>query len=143
MDWGLRTIKQHYGIALILTAFFGLGIVYDMATPLFEKPDEIWHYPYVSYLADGQGLPVQDLAQAQLSMRQESTQPPLYYITAALATFWIEDDDWQDLMWLNPFWGYSAPGTVNDNKNRVLHTEGERFPYREQCLPFAQLDWYR
>jgi 4-amino-4-deoxy-L-arabinose transferase-like glycosyltransferase len=67
-------------------------------------------------------------------MRQESTQPPLYYATAALATFWIEDDDWQDLVWLNPFWGYNAPGTVNDNKNLILHTERERFPYRGAML---------
>ncbi|MFQ5811827.1 MAG: DUF2142 domain-containing protein [Anaerolineae bacterium] len=134
MDWGLRTIKRHCGIALILAAFFALGIVYNVATPLFEKPDEIWHYPYVKYLADGQGLPVQNLARAQPVIRQESTQPPLYYVTAALATFWIEDDDWQDLVWLNPFWGYNAPGTVNDNKNRVFHTDRERFPYREAVL---------
>jgi 4-amino-4-deoxy-L-arabinose transferase-like glycosyltransferase len=121
-------------IALILAAFLALGIVYDAATPLFEKPDEIWHYPYVKYLADGQGLPVQDLARTQSLMKQESTQPPLYYVTAAMATFWIEDDDWQDLVWLNPFWGYNAPGTVNDNKNRVLHTDRERFPYRGAVL---------
>jgi len=118
----------------VLAAFLALGIVYAVVTPLFEKPDEVWHYPYVKYLADGQGLPVQDLAQAQPLMRQESTQPPLYYVTAALATFWIEDDDWQDLVWLNPFWGYNAPGTVNDNKNRVLHTDRERFPYRGAVL---------
>ena len=134
MDLGLRTIRQHWPIALILAAFFALGIVYAVVTPLFEKPDEIWHYPYVKYLADGQGLPVQDLAKTQPLMRQESTQPPLYYVTAALATFWIKDDDWQDLVWLNPFWGYNAPGTINDNKNRVLHTDRERFPYRGAVL---------
>jgi 4-amino-4-deoxy-L-arabinose transferase-like glycosyltransferase len=134
MDLGLRTIRRHRAIALILAAFFVLGIVYNVATPLFEKPDEIWHYPYVKYLADGQGLPVQNLERAQPLMRQESTQPPLYYVTAALATFWIEDDDWQDLVWLNPFWGYNAPGTVNDNKNRVLHTDRERLPYRGAVL---------
>ena len=134
MDLGHRTIRQHWPIALILAAFLALGVVYAVVTPLFEKPDEIWHYPYVKYLADGQGLPVQDLAQAQPVMRQESTQPPLYYVTAALATFWTEDDDWQDLVWLNPFWGYNAPGTINDNKNRVLHTDRERFPYRGAVL---------
>jgi hypothetical protein len=121
-------------IALILAAFVVLGMAYDVATPLFEKPDEIWHYPYVKYLADRQGLPTRDLTRAQPLMRQESTQPPLYYVTAAMATFWIEDDDWQDLVWLNPFWGYNAPGTVNDNKNRVFHTDRERFPYRGAVL---------
>ncbi len=134
MDRGPRTIKQHWAIILILTAFFALGIAYNAATPLFEKPDELWHYPYVKWLGDGKGLPVQSLAQTQPLMRQEATQPPLYYVTAALATFWIEDDDWQNLAWLNPFWGYSAPGTVNDNKNRVLHTNEERFPYRGAVL---------
>ncbi len=130
----LTTIRQHWPIALILAAFFTLGVVYAVVTPLFEKPDEIWHYPYVKYLGDGQGLPVQALAQVQPLMRQESTQPPLYYVTAALATFWIEDDDWQSLAWLNPFWGYNATGTVNDNKNRVLHTDRERFPYHGAVL---------
>jgi len=130
----IELVQRHWTITLILAAFFALGIVYNVATPLFEKPDEIWHYPYVKYLADGQGLPVQDLARAQPLMRQESTQPPLYYVTAALATFWIEDDDWQDLVCLNPFWGYNAPGTVNDNKNRVFHTNAERFPYRGAVL---------
>jgi hypothetical protein len=130
----LATIRRHWAIALILTAFLALAIAYNVATPLFEKPDEMWHYPYVKYLADGQGLPVQDLARTQSLMKQESTQPPLYYVTAALTTFWIEDDDWQDLVWLNPFWGYNAPGTVNDNKNRVLHTDRECFPYRGAVL---------
>ena len=133
----MRTIKlvqHHWAAALVLVAFLALGIAYNVATPLFEKPDEIWHYPYVKWLADGQGLPVQDLARAQSLMRQEATQPPLYYVTAALATFWIDDDDWQDFAKLNPFWGYNAPGTVNDNKNRVLHTDRERFPYRGAVL---------
>ena len=130
----LETIKRHWAIALIVAAFLALGVIYAVVTPLFEKPDEIWHYPYVKYLADGQGLPTRDLARAQPLMRQESTQPPLYYVTAALVTFWIQDDDWQDLVWLNPFWGYNAPGTVNDNKNRVLHTDRERFPYRGAVL---------
>jgi len=134
MTQGLRTIRQHWTIVLILTAFLALGAVYDVATPLFEKPDEMWHYPYVKWLGDGQGLPVQNLAQTRPLMKQESTQPPLYYVTAALATFWIEDGDWQDLVWLNPFWGYGAPGTVNDNKNRVLHTDRERFAYRGAVL---------
>jgi len=134
MDFRPQTIRRHWAIALVLAAFFALGIAYDVATPLFEKPDEIWHYPYVKYLADGQGLPVQDLARAQPLMKQESTQPPLYYATAALATFWIEDDDWQDLVWLNPFWGYDALGTVNDNKNRVFHTNAERFSYAGAVL---------
>jgi len=126
--------KQHWPIAIILTAFLALGITYNVATPIFEKPDEIWHYPYIKWLADGRGLPVQDLARAQSLMRQEATQPPLYYVTAALATLWIDDDDWQDFARLNPFWGYNAPGTVNDNKNRVLHTEGESFPYHGAVL---------
>ena len=134
MDFRPQTIRRHWAIALVLAAFFALAIAYDVATPLFEKPDEIWHYPYVKYLADGQGLPVQDLARAQPLMKQESTQPPLYYATAALATFWIEDDDWQDLVWLNPFWGYDALGTVNDNKNRVFHTNAERFSYAGAVL---------
>ena len=85
-------IKRHWGISLILALFVALGVIYSVVTPIFEASDELWHYPFVKHLADGNGLPVQD-ANADQPWRQEGSQPPLYYALSALATFWIDTDD--------------------------------------------------
>ena len=40
-------------LPLILIVFVVLGTIYSVVTPLFETPDEIWHYLYVKHFADG------------------------------------------------------------------------------------------
>ncbi|MCB0174152.1 MAG: hypothetical protein KDJ97_26800, partial [Anaerolineae bacterium] len=61
-------------IALLFTF---LATVYSIVTPIFESPDELWHYPFVWHLAQTAELPVQDPANPQL-WQQEGSQPPLY-----------------------------------------------------------------
>jgi hypothetical protein len=46
-------------LALILALFVLLGFSYALITPAFEASDELWHYPMVRHLADGNPLPVQ------------------------------------------------------------------------------------
>ena len=46
-------------LALILALFLFLGFTYALITPAFEASDELWHYPMVRHLADGNPLPVQ------------------------------------------------------------------------------------
>ena len=88
-------------LALIMFAFLVLGTIYILSTPVFEASDEIFHYPVVKYIADGRGLPVQD-AKAEAAWEQEGSQPPLYYILAALVTSWINTDDMDAVRWRNP-----------------------------------------
>ena len=119
-------------LALLLGSFLLLGLVYSLTTPLFEAPDEVWHYAYVRYLAEGHGLPsMRDNASGAY---QEVAQPPLYYLVAAAVSRWVDDGDLPDLMWHNPGFGYQAGGTVNDNKNMLIHTARERFPWRGAVL---------
>lgn len=126
-------LKEHRAIAWVLAMFFALGMIYSTTTPLFEAPDEHWHFAFVQHVATGRGLPVQSEQPTHLA-RQEGSQPPLYYLLAAGATFWIDTSDFPGIVWENPHYGYTVPGVVNDNKNLFIHTALENFPWRGAVL---------
>lgn len=121
-----RTFAMRHPLAVLLSAFAVLVLLHGWATPLFEAPDEVWHYAYVRWLAEGNGLP--SMLDDTSGANQEVAQPPLYYAVAACLSAPFPDDDLQALFWHNPNFGYQAPGSVADNKNMLIHTELERFP---------------
>jgi len=100
-----RVLREHREIVIVLALFVALGIFFSMSTPLFEAPDEQWHFAFVQYVATGRGLPVQTLDQPTHLARQEGSQPPLYYLLAAAATFWIDTSDYPGIVWANPHYG--------------------------------------
>lgn len=124
--------KRHLAITFIISAFIVLGTIYSVVTPIFEASDEISHYPVVKHIADGQGLPVQN-PEMEHPWRQEGSQPPLYYVIAALVTSWIDTDDMTELLWYNPHARIGLP-LAKDNKNMVIHVDQERFPYQRTAL---------
>jgi len=126
--------RREHQVALVLVLFVALGTYFSVTTPLFEAPDEQWHFAYVQYVATGRGLPVQTLDQPTHLARQEGSQPPLYYLLAAAGTFWIDTSDYPGIVWENPHYGYNVPGIVNDNKNLFIHTSLESFPYHGAVL---------
>ena len=129
-----RVITAHCAIVIVLAAYIALATAYSIATPLFEAPDEQWHFAFVQYVAQGRGLPVQKPGQSDHFARQEASQPPLYYLTAALATFWVDTSDFPGIVWENPHYGFDVPGVVNDNKNLFIHTAQESFPWHNTAL---------
>lgn len=124
----------------LLIAYLILGTLYSTTTPLFEAPDEQWHFAFVQHLAQGRGLPIQSLPLDHLA-RQEGSQPPLYYLLAAALTVWIDTTDYPGLVWENPHYGYDVPGIVNDNKNLFIHTAQESFPYHNTSLAIHLARW--
>jgi len=88
-------------LALILSLYFALGILFAANTPPWQAPDEPAHYNYVRYLAEQGSFPVLhmgDYPHAYLEeiksrhfppdlsidpIRYEFHQPPLYYALAA------------------------------------------------------------
>jgi len=120
-------MPRRYLLGLAL-AFGFLVLVYSWTTPIFEAPDEPWHYAYLRWLAEGHGLPRLD--DDASGANQEVAQPPLYYSVAALISGSTRDDDLQELFWHNPQFGFQAGGTVNDNKNMLIHTDREHFPWQ-------------
>jgi len=123
---------QYPAIALILVTFIVLGTTYSLVTPIFEAPDEIYHYFFIKHLADGKGLPVQDPENPGL-WEQEGSQPPLYYLIGALATFWSDTSDAEDLLWYNPQRNVGRPQDPG-NKNVIVHTQRESFPFQGTAL---------
>ncbi len=88
-------------LALILVAYFILGVLFAVKTPAWQAPDEPAHYNYVAYVAENGSFPVLHFGDyphgyleqikaarfppgmAITSIRYESHQPPLYYLLAA------------------------------------------------------------
>ena len=125
-------LESERAIYFLVALFVILGAFYSIATPLFEAGDELWHYPYVQWLARGNGLPVQDPAQKQL-WEQEGGQPPLYYAANAALTFWIDTGDLPARLWRNPYAKIGVPLAFG-NKNMIVHTDAENFPWQGTTL---------
>ena len=110
----MRTIStERLLLAAIFFLYLGLGTIYALTTPIFEASDELWHYPMIEHLADGNPLPVQDPANVG-PWRQEASQPPLYYYLGAALTFWIDTSDMQAVRWLNP---HVDNGVITPDRN--------------------------
>ncbi len=111
-------------LALILALFVLLGCTYALVTPVFEASDELWHYPLVRHLADGNSLPVQVFDPAAAGpWKQEASQPPLYYYVGAALTWWIDTGDMADVRRLNPHVDNGVI-TADGNINLVIHDPG-------------------
>lgn len=123
---------KHWRLALILGLFVALGTTYSVVTPLFEASDEFLHYPVVVHLQRTGRLPVQQPGVAT-AWDQEGSQPPLYYALGAALTAWIDTGDLEQVRARNPH-GKFGLAADPDNKNLVIHTDAERFPWRGTVL---------
>ena len=121
-----QALRRQWAIVLIVVLFVALGLVYNVKTPIFEAPDETYHYLYVQWLADGRGLPPLRLADTDVE-QGEMHHPPLYYVLGALSISGVERGD-QVPYTVNPYANLGQP-KVPGNKNAVLHLEGEGWPY--------------
>jgi 4-amino-4-deoxy-L-arabinose transferase-like glycosyltransferase len=128
-------VKQHRRILYgILAAYVVLATLYSVVTPIFEASDELWHYPMVKYLADhGLGLPPQEPANPG-PWRQEGSQPPLYYMMAAILTAGIDTSDMEYVRRINP---HADIGIIrpDGNANMMVHRQpAEAFPWQGTTL---------
>lgn len=121
-------------LGLILLAYVALALTYSVISPPFEVSDELWHYPLVRHLVqNGFQLPVQDPASIG-PWRQEGSQPPLYYLLAALLTAGIDTSDMDYVRRINP---HADIGVVrpDGNANMIVHrTDAEAFPWAGTTL---------
>ncbi len=128
------TMRHSRWIYAIVAAYLVLATVYSVVTPIFEASDELWHYPMVKYMADhGLQLPPQDPTQPA-AWRQEGSQPPLYYMMAAVLTEWIDTSDMERVRRINP---HSDIGVIrpDGNANMIVHrAEDEAFPWHGTTL---------
>lgn len=126
----------------IIVAFIALGTYYSVTIPLFETPDEVWHYAYVREIALRHGLPVVRVGTEQ-AWAQEGIQAPLYYLVGASLIAWMDAHQLDVLPAPNPFARIGEPrAATNDNRNAFLHTADENFPWRGTALAVHLLRLY-
>jgi 4-amino-4-deoxy-L-arabinose transferase-like glycosyltransferase len=122
-------VKNNHRVALflILAIYSLLAMGYGLATPLFEAPDEHHHYFTAAAIAATGRLPNTGDDFSHLT-RQESAQPPLYYLLSALiaAPFNVEVSG--DALWPNPAVQLGAADSPQ-NINAFVHTPVESWPW--------------
>ncbi|MBX3055945.1 MAG: hypothetical protein KF770_05675 [Anaerolineae bacterium] len=119
-------------LALILIAYLLVTLVYSVVNPLFEAPDEHWHYFTVQYVKDNRALPFVDEPFDPWTA-QEAAQPPLYYLLGTAVILPISTTNARDQVWLNPFF-YAGDAARLSNVNRVVHTPQEAWPWQGVAL---------
>jgi 4-amino-4-deoxy-L-arabinose transferase-like glycosyltransferase len=120
-------------LGAIVVAFSILGAWYSTAVPLFEAPDEVWHFSFIRILATEGAIPVQSTATKDVWLR-ESGQPPFYYLLSALPVAVLDTSDFPGFVRFNSAHPAITPGLVSDVDNMFIHTPHEDFPYRGAVL---------
>jgi hypothetical protein len=113
--------------ACILIGHTLLALVYSVATPIWEGPDELGHYRHVRFLARNLSLPEPEDSTTALD---QLTHPPAYYALTGLLTAWVDTGDNLKPV-VNPF---AATGTMEGGANQFVHFAAEGFPYRGTAL---------
>jgi hypothetical protein len=117
-----------------IALYLVLAIVYGLVNPLFEAPDEHWHYFTAQAIADTGRLPVVT-AEPDPWLGQEAAQPPLYYVLGALIIAPVDTAGARVLVWPNP----NAALGVGDasalaNRNAFVHGPWEAWPWQGYAL---------
>lgn len=144
-----RDRRVSWVLLAIIVAFAALALAYNATVPVFNAPDEPYHFEYVRYLAERGRLPNQAIEGQSTS--NEGFNPPLYYLIVAGALSIISPDNGSDLVVpsyrdlnrfrsnpnaflpgppfprLNPL--YVKWGRGRD-RNMFLRAEEDRFPFR-------------
>ncbi|MCK4315296.1 MAG: glycosyltransferase family 39 protein, partial [Anaerolineae bacterium] len=125
-----RLVIGHWSFVICLLVYLVVAVLYGVTIPIFESPDANGHYAYIHELTEGRGLPVQGTPSGERVTGYVASHPPLYYTLCAALTFWNREDvDRLDWVWRNPYHAMGYPGSVA-NKNYLVHTPAERFPWR-------------
>jgi hypothetical protein len=125
-------VRRNWPLVLILTLFVTLASLYSVVNPLFEAPDEVWHYEYIRWLVEGRGLP--QLTEVERApWRQEGSQPPLYYLLVAGLTGWVATDNAAAVIRYNPHAAVGEAGAFG-NKNLIVHSAAHAWPWQGVTL---------
>ena len=121
-------------LPLILAGYLLITMAYGMVNPLFEAPDEHWHFFTAVYIAENKQLPIVE-EEYDPWLSQEAAQPPLYYLLSATLIAPLDTSTTRDDVWLNPF-GTQGIGNAAAlvNRNQVIHTTAEAWPWHGTFL---------
>ncbi len=117
----------------LLAVFVLLAGLYSLVVPVFEGPDEIWHFAFADYLAQGRGLPRLSATQPDIWLRS-AAHPPLYYLPVAALIAPLDRSDFPAQFRFNLASPHITPGAVSDRPNLLVHPAREAFPYQQAVL---------
>jgi hypothetical protein len=117
------TRRQHHRwlVGALLLAFLVSAVLYSIAVPIWEAPDEPEHFQYVYFLLTLHRLP-NILPTITPYGNQEGKQPPLYYLLAVPFAAGIDLSN-ADCIRLNPHVGWPKDHAI------VAHLLDEGVPY--------------
>jgi 4-amino-4-deoxy-L-arabinose transferase-like glycosyltransferase len=115
-------------VLALVALFVLLSLFYMRSTPPFEGPDEAQHFAYVTWLAEGRGFPPQGEAAWKTALEQEASQPPFYYLLAAIPARLIDLDQPAATYRPNPHFPAPLDREVWDNDNRAIHYPEDAHP---------------
>ena len=122
-----RSISPRLWLCAIVAVFLILGLIYSAAVPLFEPPDELWHFAFADHLAKGNGLPV--FSETKSAFLREGGQPPLFYVAIALVILPFDRSDFPGWVRFNASHPRVTPGATSDTPNVFVHTAREDWPW--------------
>lgn len=125
--------NARWRLAAIIATFCVLGAVYSFSVPLFEAPDEIWHFSFVRVLATQRSMPLQPTEGKDMWLR-EAAQPPLYYLVAAPLVAPLDTSDFPGFARFNLAHPAVTAGSQSKAPNVFIHTDHEAFPYHGAVL---------
>jgi len=127
---GLKDNGHWLAIAILLT-HLALSVLYGIVVPLWEAHDEWAHYKYVEYVARNRALPPPNQRLTTQYTYDEASQPPLYYVLAAIPVLAVDTSDALTPV-VNP---YASRGTGEGGVNFAIHDpRAEGFPWRGTVL---------
>ncbi|RLC97553.1 MAG: hypothetical protein DRI77_07045 [Chloroflexi bacterium] len=125
--------RTRWVLVAIVASFCVLGVINSIVLPLFEAPDEIWHFSFIRVLAADRALPVQPAEGKDMWLR-EAGQPPLYYILAAPFIAPLDTSDFPAFARFNVAHPAVTATSESNAPNVFIHTGREAFPYRGAVL---------
>jgi hypothetical protein len=128
-----RPRRSRFVLAAILALYLLLTAAYGVVNPLFEAPDEHWHYFTAQTIADTRRLPSVPAEGYDEWLSQEAAQPPLYYLLGALLIAPIDTAGAREQVWLNPFASVGDASALT-NLNRAVQTPAAAWPWRGYAL---------
>ncbi len=131
--------KRFQRLALLAIGIhFLLALTFSVLIPPWEAHDEWAHYKYVEYVARHKHLPPPGIRLTTEFTYDEATQPPLYYILAALPLIPIVPHDAYTPQ-INP---YASSTHGQGGRNLVIHDPTvEAFPWKGTILALHVARW--
>lgn len=135
------SLRKHLPLIVLLAVFLLVVRGYGWAITPFEGPDEPSHFAYILKVREAGELPDPD-ADFDTTIAQQVSQAPLYYVSAALFSYLRDFGSLDAEAKGNPWRGYPAPETSQDNRNFYLMSKNHVLTDGEQRLADA-LQWTR